>query len=223
MICQVIDHHVSDSLPGEKRKRKLQYLQHLLNDGDSPEEAIQAAEAAHQERMVTPEYQVYAQPAPVFPLQSNGHFSPSGAIDVNSMDPVFSAVTTSYDHQFGRLSQNYTAYESAWNQPMYEHISNVNVPSWTIPLWMPNVDHTPSVSSVAEDIYTPPQPTHQTLDQVPTPPQQSRTPDRELFILGSYGHCRRFGSQHTMGTSNMCLPSSASSSPSPYSRYTSTE
>ncbi|KAK7182707.1 hypothetical protein DPSP01_009613 [Paraphaeosphaeria sporulosa] len=204
----------------EKRKRKLQYLQQLLRDGESPEDAAQAVEEAHQERMVTPEYQVQTQAAPAFPLPSSALFPPTVVTSGNSMDSIFSAATTSYDRQFGRPSQNYTACEGTWNNTMYGHTSNVNMSTWNVPIWMPNVEYTPSVSSGAEDLYTPPQQTHNTFEQLPTPPQQPRTPDPDLFVLGSYGHCRRFDSQQTMGISNVCLPSSAASSPFPYMRYT---
>ncbi|KAF9741560.1 hypothetical protein PMIN04_007943 [Paraphaeosphaeria minitans] len=205
----------------EKRKRKLQYLQQLLRDGESPEDAAQAVEEAHQERMVTPEYQIQTQPAPAFPPPPNSRFPPPAVTSDKPMDSVISAATGSYDRQFGRPFQNYTAYESTWNHLMYEHTSNVNVSTWTVPIWMPNVDYTPPVSSSgAEGLYTPPQQTHHTFDQLPTPPQQTRTPDPDLFVLGPYRHCRRFDSQQNMGISNASLPSSAASSPFAYTRYT---
>jgi hypothetical protein len=219
VICQIVDRTMSDKLPGEKRKRKLQYLQQLLKDGESPEQAALAVEEAEQERMVTPEYHNQGSPAPAFTLPSNARFQPLAVTCGNSTNPIFSTATTSYDRYFGRPSQNY-AYESNWNAAMYEHPSNVTVSSWNIPMWMPTVDYTSSVSSGPEDMYTPPQHTHHTFEQHPTPPQQSRTPDPDLFVLGSYGHCRRFDDQQTMGISNVCLPSSAAPSRFPYTRYT---
>ncbi|KAF2449594.1 hypothetical protein P171DRAFT_196254 [Karstenula rhodostoma CBS 690.94] len=204
----------------EKRKKKLQYLQQLLKDGESPEEAARAVEDVHQERMVTPECHIQTQSAPAFTLPSNARLPPSAVTSGNSIDPIFSTATTSYDRQFGRPSQDYATYEGTWNNAMYEHPPNVNMSTWNVPIWIPNVEYTPSVSSGAEDLYTPPQHTHRTCEQLPTPPQQSRTPDPDFLDLGSYGHCRRFDSQQTMGISNVCLPPSAAASPFSYTRYT---
>lgn len=209
----------SDELSGEKRKRKLQYLQQLLTDGDSPDETTQAVEETHRERMVTPDYHTQTQPLPAFTFSSNARFPPSAVTSGNSTDPIFST-ETAYDRQWGRPPQDYAAYESTWSNAIYEHPSNINMSTWNVPVWMPNVDYTPSVSSGTESLYTPPQHIHHTFEQLPTPPQQSRTPATGSFVIESYGHCRGFDTQQTMGISNVCLPSSAASSPLPYTRYT---
>ncbi|KAF1969570.1 hypothetical protein BU23DRAFT_237773 [Bimuria novae-zelandiae CBS 107.79] len=201
----------------EKRKRKLQYLQQLLEDGESPEQAAQAVEEVDRERMVTPEYHAQRSPASTFTLPSNASFHPLAVTSGNAIDPIFG---TSYERQLGRTPQNYAPYETSWSAPMYSSSPNVDMAAWSVPTWMHNVNYTPSTSSRPEEFqYTPPTHAHPTFEQLPTPPQQSRTPDPDLFVLGSYGHCRRIDSHQAMGIPNASLPSSASSSPFHYAKY----
>ena len=205
---------------GEKRKRKLQYLQQLLRDGESPERAAQTVE--ERERMVTPEYHSQRQPPPVFVVPSNSNFQPLAATSSNAVDPVF-PLTTCYDRQLGRTAPSYASYEDTWSTQIYQSSPSVTIPSWTVPSWMPNVDYATTASSRSDEFqYTPPPHVHHTFEQVPTPPQQSRTPDSDLFLLGTYGHCRRADSRQPMGIPNVSVPSSAcsaSSSPFHYARY----
>ncbi|KAJ4295237.1 hypothetical protein N0V90_007248 [Kalmusia sp. IMI 367209] len=166
----------------EKRKRKLQYLQQLLKDGESPEEAAKAVEEAHRERVATPEYHAQGPPAPSFTLPSNDPFPPLASTSGNAIDPVFSTSATTYDRHLGRAPQNYSTYENPWSSSMYDQTPSVNMATWNVPNWMPNVDYTPPTSSRLEGFeYTPPSRTHHTFEQLPTPPQQSRTPDPDLF------------------------------------------
>ena len=203
---------------GEKRKRKLQYLQQLLRDGESPEQAAQTVE--EQERMVTPEYHTQTQQPPAFVVPSNSNFQSFAATSSNAIEPIFPSSSSSYDRQFGRTPPNYDTYDNSWSTQMYHSSPNVNISAWTVPSWMPNVDYATTASSRSDEFqYTPPSHTHHNFEQVPTPPQPSRTPDPDLFLLGTYGHCRRADSQQPMSVRNMSLPSSTSSSPYHYTKY----
>ena len=160
--------------------------------------------------MVTPEYQNQGLPAPTFTLPSNVDFQPH--------DPVFATSTACYDNQVGRVSHDSPAYESSWSRPTYDCFAGANMTAWTVPNW--NVDYSTSGSTRSDSFhYTPPSHPYHTSEQLPTPPQQCRTPDLDLFMLGSYGHCSRINNQQPIGVPNMSGPSSTSSSPFHYTRF----
>lgn len=204
----------------EKRKRKLQYLQRLLKDGESPEQAAQTIEEAYRERTVTPECQSQRPPAPNFVMPPNASFHPLGATSGNAIDPTLSSLTMPFGRQFDRTTHNYPDYDNAWGTQMYSPSSDVNITAWTVPNWIPNVQYTASASSRPEGFrYTPSSHSHYTFERLSAPPHQSRTPGPELFDLGSYGNRRGVDSHQTMEISTVSLPSSASSSPFQYTTY----
>lgn len=172
--------------------------------------------------MMTPEYQDEKQQQshhPIYMFPSQGNYRPMTVTSGNTIDPIPSSPVIDYNRQLDHARHPYNTYENAWHAPMYDSPPNINLPGWTIPNWMPNVDLASTESSRPDDFhYTPPH-RHNAFEQLPTPPQQSRTPDSELFLLGSYGHCRKADSQQPMGIANVSLSSSASSSPFHYTRY----
>ncbi|KAF2471822.1 uncharacterized protein BDR25DRAFT_367683 [Lindgomyces ingoldianus] len=181
----------------EKRKRKLQYLQQLIRDQGSTDQLTPKAQKSSHEartRSISSEYHV---PGPILDrvFSSNIEFNSLSSTSENVIDPVLATTTTFDDHLLTTAATTppFANIEPAWNPPIYEHPAQVNLASWNVPQWIPSVDFAPQLHGGHEDFqFTPPH-TQQAFEQLPTPPQQPHepVPNADLFILGSYGHCRR--------------------------------
>ncbi|KAF2690170.1 hypothetical protein K458DRAFT_289408 [Lentithecium fluviatile CBS 122367] len=203
----------------EKRKRKLQYLQQLVNDDDSSEqEAAQLAEQDQAQRLVTPEFVEQRPTARSMVLPSNSGYSTLSPTSGNMLNPMLATSAAPYDTQYRPSSQPLPSYEPTWPVSVYDPIPPINISSWNVPNWMPSIDYTPPMTSRSDAFqFTPPH-SHHSFEELSTPPQQSRTPDSDLFMLGSYSRCSRRLDSHF---SNASVPSSAASSPFCHTQYTS--
>lgn len=101
---------------------------------------------------------------------------PTGAVTTAS-GPM--ATTTSFDPQLLHATQTYSPYASSWNSQIYDPSSATNV-AWTMPAWIPSVEHPPRATSRPDTIHPfpllgadPPR-----VEQAPRPCHVSR----ELFI-----------------------------------------
>ncbi|KAF2734258.1 hypothetical protein EJ04DRAFT_248339 [Polyplosphaeria fusca] len=162
----------------EKRKRKLQYLQQLLRDGpaDQASQSLDPNEDGRT-RSLSAEYH------PPTPFPPIAYALPSSS----AVDPALST-TASYDSRLLATSQSYQPIEPSWSAQLYDGPPHVS--SWNIPHWMPSIDYAPPVQSGQGDFsFSHAQPS---FEGMPTPPQQREPAADNLFILGSYGHCRRW-------------------------------
>ncbi|KAF2178297.1 hypothetical protein K469DRAFT_335355 [Zopfia rhizophila CBS 207.26] len=200
----------------EKRKRKLQYLQHLLQDQPpTDQQPPKIPEANHEARTrsISAEYRVPAQAIDSVSLPSGTDFN-SLSSNGNMIDP---ATTTFNSHPLA-TSQPFAHLDPSWNASIYDRPAQVNVTLWNVPQWIPSIDFTPQMHAGSEDFQFIPPHTQQVFDQIPTPSQQHQEPaNADLFILGSYGHCRRPAGQ-SQGISS-CVTSRKPFNPSKHSVY----
>lgn len=174
----------------EKRKQKLQYLQRLLRDHDSPDQRQREATPSETSqdgrgRSISAEY--FAQrPVPNSEiLPSNAH---SPLLSSNSTAVANSVLvpTSTYDNSLLSTPQPFHDIQTTWSPPMYEPQPQVHISSWNLPHWMPSLDFAPH-----EDYrFTSPQ-TQPIYHQLPTPPQQPLEPfsNQAAFLLSSYSQC----------------------------------
>ncbi|KAF1950927.1 hypothetical protein CC80DRAFT_220110 [Byssothecium circinans] len=205
----------------EKRKRKLQYLQQLIRDeGSAEDEPVDSTEHEHtqDQRVLSPEY---FSPAPVarnMTLPSNEHYPALSSSSGNVIQPTLAATTAPYPTQYPGTAPTYSHFEPPWTTPLYDIPPPVNISTWNIPTWIPNIEFSPPMTTRSADDFrfTPPPHSHDSFDLLPSPPSQAHTPDPDLFMMGTYSACRRRPEQG-MGNSCMSLPSS----PFFHPRYTS--
>jgi hypothetical protein len=160
---------------------------------------------------MTPEYTEQKPAARSMVLPSSGGYSTLSFTSGTMLNPMLATSATPYDNYYRTSSQPLPPFDSAWSVPSYE--PHINMSSWEVPNWMPNVDYsTPPMTSRSDAFqFTPPQ-SHHSYEEISPPPQQSRTPEPDLYMMG---HQRRPDSYF----SNVSVPSSAASSPYCHTRY----
>ncbi|KAF2258159.1 hypothetical protein CC78DRAFT_587455 [Lojkania enalia] len=176
----------------EKRKRKLQYLQQLLRDQPTDQEAAQSSETVQdaRTRSLSAEYHAHTQAVQSSAFRPKSPFDALSATTSSVIDPVL-ATTASYDNHRLTTSRPFQHVEPSWDASIYEPPPQSHISSWNVPQWMPSIDFTPHLQAGPEDYQYAPPPTPQAFEQIPTTPQQPLTssPNADLFILGS--NCRR--------------------------------
>jgi hypothetical protein len=173
------------------------------------------AEHLHGHRVLTPEYIEQRPPARPIMLHSNDNYTRIPSTNGNMLNPMVVPSTSSYEGHYRPSSQplpSFESYEPAWPVSMYEPVPPVNISSWSVPQWMPSIEYTPPMTSRTDAYqFTPPH-SHHSYDDLSTPPQQSRTPDPELYFMGHGGRRDHY-------FSNASLPSSTATSPFCHTRY----
>ncbi|KAF2642557.1 hypothetical protein P280DRAFT_267921 [Massarina eburnea CBS 473.64] len=192
----------------EKRKRKLQYLQQLIHDGGSADERPTEPTTHFQgQRILSPEYYPPTPMTSTMPPPSNGHYDAIVSSSDNAVDPILATPIASYQNQFPASAPAYRPYEPIWAPQSYDVAPPINVSTWTVPSWIPNIEFSPPLTTrSADDFQFTPPPQEHTFDQLPTPPRKAHTPDPDQFTLGNYR--RRYEQSMGGDPCRMSLPSS---------------
>jgi hypothetical protein len=164
---------------------------------------------------LTPEYIEQRSPVRTMMPQSNDNYNTSPPTSGNMLNPMLVPSTNPYDSHYRSSSQplpSFESFEPAWPVSIYDPIPPINISAWNTPHWMPSIDYTPPMTSRLDAYqYTPPH-SHHSFDELSTPPQQPRTPDPEMYLMGQ---CRRRETYF----SNASMPSSTATSPFCHTRY----
>ncbi|KAH4096364.1 hypothetical protein HBH98_044350 [Parastagonospora nodorum] len=126
----------------EKRKKKLQYLQRLVeegsNDGQTPE-PTQQPQQAHVSSQVSQNDKGLA--SPPFMLPSASGFVPLNSSGIPALDLAATSSSTTFDSHRLPTTQTYLPFGSSWNSQTYDSPS----PSNTVytPAWMNSIGGTP--------------------------------------------------------------------------------
>jgi hypothetical protein len=201
---------------GEKRKRKLQYLQQLIKDGGpTDDQQPEVTEQQHCQRILTPEYYTPETIAKNMTIPPNDNYSALSSSSDGTIGSSIATTATTYQTQFQPTAPSYPPYDPTWNAPMYEIPAPINI--WNVPTWIPNIEFSPPMTTRSADDFdfTPPPHSHDDFHQLPTPPRQMHTPEPDFFVMGSYAAQYRRQHEQSMGMSSMSLPSS----PFCYPRY----
>ncbi|KAF2116332.1 hypothetical protein BDV96DRAFT_49605 [Lophiotrema nucula] len=201
----------------EKRKRKLQYLQQLLCDSPNDQQTQQTSPSLEpaqdaRTRSLSADYRTQEQSLHSAPFTPSLNYASLSSTSGNVIDPVLATSSSPYESHLLPTAQSFHSIEPSWSAPqLYEPPPpHSNISNWNVPHWMPDVNYAPQMQGGPEELmYSPPH-AQQAFEQMPTPPQQPHEPvqNGNLFILGSYGHCRRHPDQ-SQDLSNVSLRSSS--------------
>jgi hypothetical protein len=165
---------------GEKRKRKLQYLQQLIKDGSNNEQSPGTSPRQHEVHLRSPsaDYETGRSSSPYL-LPSHSEYARMSSNGSVAMGPASTATTASFDHHLLPSTQSFSPYASSWNSPNYDPPPPPNVSMWTHPVdyssWSP-----PTFEQTTSSYYLP----------------RELVPNSAHYALASYEHYK--GSQsHT--------------------------
>jgi hypothetical protein len=156
---------------GEKRKRKLQYLQQLLRDDGTSQETDAATEASYdaRSRSVSAEYSVHGTPLPSVVLPSTPDYImfPSS---LPLLDPALAA-TMPYHSPFLTPSICSDSHERSWSPQMPETTTpHCTMSTWDSPQWAPSLDFASQLGHLGPEAFSYAQPqTQPVFETLPSP------------------------------------------------------
>jgi hypothetical protein len=199
-------------LTGEKRKKKLQYLQQLVKDGSNDEQNPEPSPQQHQVhiRSHSADYNAGLSPSP-FMLPSNSNFAPLSSSGTTALGPAPAANGPSYDDHLLPTTQSYPPFESSWNSQTYNPPPPLSIAY--APAWISSVDYASRLTSRQESFHLS-SPAAQGVFEPTTSPYHHPIEilsHAEHFALGSpYGH---YNGSHSQAAD---LPSVSLPNPSSY-------
>jgi hypothetical protein len=196
---------------GEKRKRKLQYLQQLIRDGSNDDQESEPSLSGHDayERSLSSDYDVAAASPSPYILPANSNFTSMSSSSTPASHPVAAAtsVTVNSGHH-PAPTHPYAAFPAIWSAPIYSPPPATNI-AWNVPSpWMSSMDY-PTRVAPRPDIhrYIPP-PSQPVFEQAHTPLQQ---PQEFLSTSDFYGFSSTYAHHsQASGDPNVSLPTSSS-------------
>ncbi|KAB2110707.1 hypothetical protein AG0111_0g1428 [Alternaria gaisen] len=194
----------------EKRKRKLQYLQQLVND-DS--DSHQDPEPSPEQREIYPrslsaDYQVAGPSSSPYRVPFDRALGANSAVVTQA---ILAATVASFDNNHLPAEQAYPPYQPTWNAPIYSPPPPANIPWNMPPAWMESLTYPPQTTITRPPMYRyNTHPAHSTFQQAHTPspshiPRES-LPSPDLY---DYGADYTYHSQ-TSSNLNVSLPTSHS-------------
>jgi hypothetical protein len=160
---------------GEKRKRKLQYLQQLIKDGSNDEQTPEASPQPHEAhlRSISAEYDAGSSSSP-YMLPTNGNFASVISSSTAAPDQSLPAHTASFGSHLLPTTQSYPSFEPPWNSAMYQPPPPPNM-TYT-PNWVPSIEYSSRIVSRSDSF-------HPSLPLGPSAFEQATSP---------YHHPRQF-------------------------------
>jgi hypothetical protein len=196
---------------GEKRKRKLQYLQQLIRDGSNDEQTPEASPQQHEAhlRSLSAEYDAVPSSSP-YMLPTNNDFASISSSSTTALGPAPVASTASYDTHMLPTTQTYSPFESSWNSHIYHPPPQPNM-AYT-PAWPPSIDYSSRLTPRPENFQFSPPLAQPAFEQATSPYHHPRelVPNADQYVLGPhYGHYTGSQSQ-TPGIPSVSLPTPSS-------------
>jgi hypothetical protein len=172
------------SYTGEKRKQKLQYLQHLTKDGSNDEQTPEPSPEQHGAHpcSISPEYDTRARSSPRMLPASDGVSS------MNSSSTATHYQAPPYYHLLP-TTQSYSPFQQQWNSPTYDPMCPPNMSY--MPDWAPNMSYLSRLDARPESFQLSPSLGLPAFEQSPSPYNHPRqlVPNAEHYDLGpSWGH-----------------------------------
>jgi hypothetical protein len=198
---------------GEKRKRKLQYLQQLITDGSNDEQTPDTSPRQRDAHLRSLSTDYDAGPSSPYLLPAHSEYAPMSTNEIVGMGPASTATTASFDHHLLPTTQSYPPYSSSWASPIYDPPPPTNM-TWNVPAWMPSVDYSPRVAPRPETFrYSPPLGARQPIfDQTPSPYHRPRdlAPNTDHYALASSYRYYDGSQSQTPAISSVSLPTPTS-------------
>jgi len=197
---------------GEKRKRKLQYLQQLIKDesnGEQTPETSPRQSEAHL-RSLSADYDTGPSSSP-YSLPAQSAYLPMSAGGTIATAPSSTGTAASFENHIPPTTQAYSSYTFSWQSPMYDPPRTTT--AWNVPAWMPSIGYPPRVAPRPENIhYSPPLGAAQPIfEQAPNPHHHPGefVPNTNQYVLGSsYGYYNGSQSQNTPAIPSVSLSTS---------------
>jgi hypothetical protein len=196
---------------GEKRKRKLQYLQHLIRDGSNDDQESEPSPSGHEAyaRSLSADYDVAgASPSPYI-LPANSDFISMSSSSTAVSHPVAAATPASVNSgHHPAFTHPYAAFPPSWSPPIYSPPPPANI-AWTVPSpWMSGIDYPARVAPRPDMYRYIPPPSQPVFEQAHTPLQQ---PQEFLTTSDLHGFSSTYGPQSQVSSDlNVSLPTSSS-------------
>ncbi|KAH8730710.1 hypothetical protein GQ44DRAFT_767884 [Phaeosphaeriaceae sp. PMI808] len=169
----------------EKRKRKLQYLQNLIQEGSKDEQTPEPSPQLSKTftRSLSAEYQAGSSLSP-FTLPSNGDFA-TNLTRTEVLQPRPDTSGASFESHLHPPSRPYPPFETSWDSLMYDPLPPVNMNY--IPTWISSVDCLSQVGTRPESVHFSSEPAQVGFEQVPTLYNHSRgfAPHAEQCVFTS--------------------------------------
>jgi hypothetical protein len=176
------------SSTGEKRKKKLQYLQQLIKDGPDDQHESEPSPERYDsyERSVSAEYDSTKPGSSPYILRSTIE---SGAISSNcasGSEALLAASTATFNDHVYATTQAYTSLEPNWNAAVYPPPPPPNM-TWNVHPWTPSVEYFPSGMPAPEAYNYSSEVVPQSFAPVHTPSQLPRQflSSADFYDLGS--------------------------------------
>lgn len=189
----------------EKRKRKLQYLQQLLQDQTSPDQQTPTTpELSHEDRTRSMSAEYFVSTPHMTPMSyaSAPEFDSLSSTSGNVIDPVL-ATTSAFNSPMVTSAEPFAGVEPAWHQAFCDPISDhAHAGSWNAS-WIPSAEfvpqiHTPPPSDVQP---TSQHPYHYYDRMTPSPQHTPQLQPADVYLMTPYENYKRPIGQH-QGISN---------------------
>ena len=199
---------------GEKRKRKLQYLQQLVNDDSDSHQDPEPSPKQHEiyPRSLSADYQVAGPSSSPYIVPSDRALRANSAVVTQA---ILAATVASFDTNHVPAEQAYPPYQPTWNASVYSPPPPPNIPWNMPPAWMQSLAYPPQQATITR----PPMyrynthPAHSTFQQAHTTPAPSHFPRESLPSSDLYGYSGADYTYHSQTSSNLNVSLPTSHSP----------
>ena len=198
---------------GEKRKRKLQYLQQLVNDDSDSHQDPEPSPEQHEiyPRSLSADYQVAGPSSSPYIVPSDRALRANSAVVTQA---ILAATVASFDTNHVPAEQAYPPYQPTWNASVYSPPPPANIPWNMPPAWMQSLAYPPQATITRPPMYRyNTHPAHSTFQQAHTP-APSHFPRESLPSPDLYGYSADY-TYHSQTSSNLNV-SLPTTSHSPY-------
>jgi hypothetical protein len=185
---------------GEKRKRKLQYLQQLIKDDSNDEQTPYTSPQQHE--ACSTDHNTAPSSSPFMPASSN-HYMTLSTSSTELIGSLSSTSTPTYDIGLLPATQTPSLFEPRWSSPTYETPSPSSM--GYLPAWMSSIGYSPQIAhhlspSVSQEVFA----------QAASPYHHPRDllPNSDHYVLGLQYEHYSVSQDQTTGTLSVSLPHS---------------
>ncbi|KAF1829535.1 hypothetical protein BDW02DRAFT_145357 [Decorospora gaudefroyi] len=192
----------------EKRKRKLQYLQQLIQEGSNDREESEPSPERQESytRSVSTDYDIAGPSSSPYMLPTNSDFNPMSPSSATISNEVLATTATPFSSHLA-TTHSYPVFPQIWTSPIYSPPPPANV-TWNVPsTWTAGSNYPARVDPRPHMYHYTHSPTETFLEQAQTPSYRSRD-----FLTNPdlYGFSASYGvPDQTSGNPNVSLPTSS--------------
>ncbi|CAI9637445.1 unnamed protein product [Alternaria burnsii] len=186
----------------EKRKRKLQYLQQLVNNDSDSHQDPEPSPEQHKiyPRSLSADCQVAGPSSSPYTVPFDRALRANSAVVTQA---ILAATVASFDTNHVPAEQAYSPYQPSWNASVYSPPPPANIPWNMPPAWMESLAYPPQATITRPPMYRyNDHPAHSTFQQVHKTPAPSHFPSESLPSPNLYGYSADY-TYHSQTSSNL--------------------